>query len=66
MRTRSFHLEPETDDVESSMLVERPEANRKQYARVRSAQSPRRRSSRSVGANVPLGISARRNRRWAW
>lgn len=66
MRTRSFHLEPEADDVDGSMLVERPEANRKQYARVRSAQSPRRRTSRSAGANVPLGISARRNRRWAW
>ncbi len=66
MRTRSFHLEPETDDVYDSMLVERPEVNRKQYTRVRSAQSPRRRSSRSGGANVPLGISARRNRRWAW
>lgn len=66
MRTRNFRLDPEADDVESSLLVERPEMNRKQYARVRSAQSPRRRSSRSAGVNIPLGISARRNRRWTW
>ena len=66
MRTRSFHLEPMADDLEGGALVERPEAGSKQYARGRSARTPRRRSSRTAGANIPLGISARRNRRWAW
>jgi hypothetical protein len=66
MRTRSFHSELRAEDLEGDALVERPEAGRKQYARGRSARTPRRRSSRSAGANIPLGISARRNRRWAW
>ena len=66
MRFRSFQLEQECGELDGDMLVERSEANRKQYSRGRSARTPRRRSSRAAGANVPLGISARRNRRWTW
>jgi hypothetical protein len=66
MRSRSFHLELETDDLDGDILVARPEANRNKYTRVRSAKTPRRRSSRAAGANVPVGIGGRRNRRWAW
>jgi len=66
MRTRSFHVELAADSSDSDTLVDRPEVNRKQCARGRSARTPRRRSSRSAGANIPLGISARRHRRWDW
>jgi hypothetical protein len=54
------------DAADGDMLIERPEAGRKQYARGRSARTPRRRSSRTAGANIPLGIAARRKRRWSW
>ncbi len=66
MRSRIVHLELVGDEVDSHAFADRSESNHKRYARVRSARSPRRRTSRSAGANVPLGISARRNRRWAW
>ena len=66
MRTRSFHLELEADELDSDTLTERSDATRKQYSRGRSLRTPRRRSSRVAGANIPLGISARRNRRWSW
>jgi len=66
MRTRSLHLELMADDVDGDQLLARGEAGRKQYSRGRSARTPKRRSSRSAGNSVPLGIAARRNRRWAW
>lgn len=66
MRSRSTYSELDHDEVNGDTLVERSEAIRKQYSRGRSARTPRRRSSRAAGANVPLGISARRNRRWTW
>ena len=66
MRSRSFHLELENDELDGDTLVERSEANRKQYSRGRSARTPCRRSTRAAGGNVPLGISARRKRRWTW
>ena len=66
MRMRSVHLELEADHLDMEASSERSEGSRKQYSRVRSARAPRRRSSRSAGANIPLGISGRRNRRWSW
>lgn len=66
MRTRNHQLELTADDLEGELLVERAERIRTQYSRGRSAHSPRRRSSRAAGANIPLGIAARRNRRWSW
>ena len=66
MRTRSIPIEAALGDIDGEMLVERQPTDRKQFARSRSARSPRRRSTRSASANVPLGISARRNRRFAW
>lgn len=66
MRTRSLHLELMANDVESDLLVERSETNRKNYSRGRSARTPKRRSTRATGNAVPLGMAARRNRRWAW
>lgn len=66
MRTRSLHLELMTDDVESDQLLDRSETNRKNYSRGRSARTPKRRSTRTTGNQVPLGMAARRNRRWAW
>jgi len=66
MRSRSLRLEQEFAEFDGDTLVERPEASRKQYSRGRSARTPCRRSSRSAGNTVPLGISARRGRRWSW
>lgn len=66
MRTRSLHLELRADDVDGDLLVDRNDASRQQYARGRSARSPRRRSARTTSSSVPLGIAARRKRRWAW
>jgi hypothetical protein len=59
-------LELASDDLDSDTFVARPETNRKQYSRGRSARKPRRRSSRAAGANIPIGIAGRRNRRWTW
>ena len=66
MRSRNLQLELENDEVDGNTLVERSEADRKQYSRGRSARTTRRRSTRTTASNVPLGISARRNRRWTW
>lgn len=66
MRSRSIQLQPEAADVDGDSLSERSEIIRKQYSRSRSAKSPKRRTSRTTNASVPLGISARRNRRFAW
>jgi hypothetical protein len=66
MRSRCFQLELADGELDGDTLVGRSDANRKQYSRGRSARTPRRRSTRATGANVPLGISARRKRRWTW
>jgi hypothetical protein len=65
MRTRNLRLEYVADDVDADSF-ERGAAKDKHYARSRSARSPRRRSTRSTTSSAPLGIAARRKRRWAW
>lgn len=66
MRSRSLQLEQVNGEVDGDTLVDRSDADRKHYSRGRATRTPRRRSTRATGANVPLGISARRNRRWTW
>lgn len=66
MRTRSLHLELTADELDDDSLAERGDAKGKHYSRGRSARTPKRRSTRSASTKVPLGIAARRNRRWAW
>jgi hypothetical protein len=66
MRSRSFHMDIENYDADNETVTDASETNRKNYARSRSARSPRRRTSESTNAKVPLGMSGRRNRRWAW
>lgn len=66
MRTRSLHLELTVEEMDADLVAERGEAGRKPYSRGRSTRTPKRRSSRSSGNTVPLGMAARRNRRWAW
>jgi hypothetical protein len=65
MRARSLYSILDAYDTDE-IVVDRAQTNRKQYSRGRSARAPRRRSSRSAGASVPLGISARRNRHFSW
>jgi hypothetical protein len=66
MRTRSIPIEAVYGEFDGELLVERDPADRKQFARSRTARSPKRRTTRTVGASVPLGMSARRNRRFGW
>jgi hypothetical protein len=69
MRIRNRHLEALADDVDA--LAERDDIRNNQYARGGSTRSPRRRATKSTGSrsassSVPLGIAARRKRRWSW
>jgi hypothetical protein len=66
MRSRISNLALEADGVDSEALVDRSETARKQYSRGRSRRTPKRRSSRAAGANIPVGIAGRRKRRWSW
>jgi hypothetical protein len=66
MRTRCHHLELVANDTDADLLFERGESDRKHYSRGHSIRAPKRRSTRAAGNSVPLGMAARRNRRWAW
>jgi len=66
MRTRSLHLELTVEEMDADLLAERGDAERKHYSRGRAVRMPKRRSTRATGNAVPLGMAARRNRRWAW
>ena len=69
MRIRNRHLEALTDDFDA--LAERDDIRSQQYARGGSTRTPRRRptksaAGRSASSSIPLGIAARRKRRWSW
>ena len=61
-RDHEFRYESDSDELETEALRQQNEG--KQYRAKRSAKPSRRRVSKAPQPGC--GISARRNRRWAW
>jgi hypothetical protein len=66
MRSGNVNFDSAANEFEVGLTTETQERDRKHYSRRRSLRTAKRRSSRAAGSNAPLGMAARRNRRWDW